>query len=309
MRRFLFLAAAVPLLARADFLPCDYPLVSLDPGGAVVTGSKDALVEAYRSGAEIRVGWSLDWNDDGETDVTHWAPARFLSEYRGEIFAQLPVIHRQRPQRDRPAIHITETHQEWFAIIGSNGELRSRMHDDDRLGERNVPTQWCRVTPPACRSGWQLMVQTDTDGAVLMGSKHRLFDAVRRGLPIRLAWGGRGRSDATRSVEHVAVPDFVTITGGSELFAQLPEHIAQASYWDAASSRFDDPGVLWRGMLGTDGSFDAAWTDRGTGETLRRVPQRARVAWFAAETCAAGPALELAVPGGVVRAPASDRNE
>jgi hypothetical protein len=135
-----------------------------------------------------------------------------------------------------------------------------------------------------------------------------LFDAVRRGYPIRFAWGGAfGPAEKPVSVEHAAEPVFLTIMGESELFVQMPEHIAQASYHDSANARFDKPNVMWRGMMGTDGSFDAVFVNRANGKEVRRLPQRARIAWFAyaPDPLCAGKPVKLAERDGV----ALDRKE
>ena len=88
------------------------------------------------------------------------------------------------------------------------------------------------------------------------------------------------------------------------MFVQLPEHIAQASYHDPAQAAFGKPGVMWRGMMGTNGSFDAVMVDRATGKETWRMPQRARIAWFAyaPDALCAGMPMKLATRGGVVRA-------
>ena len=289
------------------FSDCPAPLASYNPQGEVLSGSTQNLLAAYRTGRPIRVGWRLDWDGDGDVDISHWADAPFLSEYRGALFAQVPEIHRQTPQRGEVDIRLPDRWQKWTGLISSNGTLHSRMREDEVVHTWNVETHWCEVVSPttiatpSCTPGWQLLVRTSTDGAVLEGEKGRLFEAVRLGWPLRLAWGARSDTASNRSVEHVAYPEFVTIAGGSELFAQIPEHIAQESYWDADRSRFDRPAVLWRGMLGTDGSFDAVWVDRASGEVVNRVPQRAQVAWFGDVQCLPGEPAELAVVGGVVR--------
>ncbi|MGH8252238.1 MAG: hypothetical protein ACREVI_16365 [Steroidobacteraceae bacterium] len=161
------------------------------------------------------------------------------------------------------------------------------------------------VGPRSCSAEWRLAYRHDADGRLLAGSRQALVDAVRRGAPLRLAWGfatGPGKQAVT--VEHAAEPVFVTVMNGEQVFAQLPEHIGQASYSDPSAARFDRPSVMWRGLLGTDGSFDAVFVDRATGEVVRRFPQRAGVAWFAAlppPGCDAQAPLRLAVPGGVRR--------
>ena len=97
--------------------------------------------------------------------------------------------------------------------------------------------------------------------------------------------------------------------GERELFVQLPEHIGQASYHEPSRAVFGRPAVMWRGMMGTDGSFDAVMVDRASGKEVQRMPQRARIAWFAYapdSLCAAKP-LKLAERDGVVRAAARGR--
>ncbi len=151
---------------------------------------------------------------------------------------------------------------------------------------------------------WRLVYLHDTSGAAIEGAKSALFDAIRRGYPIRFAWGAAvGTPEKPASVEHAAEPVFLTIMGESELFVQLPEHIAQASYHEPSRAAFGKPAVMWRGMMGTDGSFDAVMVDRASGKEVRRMPQRARIAWFAyaPEPLCAGKPVKLAERNGVVR--------
>lgn len=119
---------------------------------------------------------------------------------------------------------------------------------------------------------------------------------------IRDGIGGLDRTGGPsfRSVEHVAEPVFLTITNARQVVAQLPDHIAQRSYWDAGQAFFQDGAVLWRGLVSTTGTFDAIWVDRSTGKTVRRLPQRARFVWFVKQR-AALTTPGLAVPGGVRR--------
>jgi hypothetical protein len=148
------------------------------------------------------------------------------------------------------------------------------------------------------------MYRHDGEGQATAGSKDLLLTALRRGDPVRVAWGGafKSRDGSARSVEHSADPVFVSITGGREVVAQLPEHLAQASYSDEAAATFGPGAVMWRGLLSTTGRFDAIWVDRATGREVRRAPQRAAVAWlvFAPDpSCDSREPLALAVEGGV----------
>lgn len=157
---------------------------------------------------------------------------------------------------------------------------------------------------PACAPEWRLVYRHDADGKPLTGARTALLDAVRRGAPVRFLWGfsATGPGGKPIMVEHAAEPVFLTIMGGEHVFVQLPEHIAQASYFDAAAARFDTPSVMWRGLMGSDGTFDAVYVDRATGKEVRRFPQRVGLSWFAEQPppgCPAQAPLELAVPGGV----------
>jgi len=161
------------------------------------------------------------------------------------------------------------------------------------------------MTAHAAVPSWKLVYRHDADGNSIDGSKAELFSAIRAGSPIRFAWGFKAERDgATTSVEHSAEPVFLTIVNEAEVVVQLPEHIAQRSYMDAVNPGFSDPAVMWRGLMSTDGTFDAVWVNRATGMEVRRYPQRVGLAWFAlrSDHPEAQSPLELAVPGGVRRA-------
>jgi hypothetical protein len=84
----------------------------------------------------------------------------------------------------------------------------------------------------------------------------------------------------------------------------LPEHIAQTAYHDPAGARLENPSVMWRGLMSTDGTFDAVMADRATGAVVRRMPQRVGLSWFVFApdpACDRRQPLTLAIPGGVRR--------
>lgn len=203
---------------------------------------------------------------------------------------------------------MTKRRIRWTGILGTNGVLESHFDDGRETSSVRVASEWCVDDRASACSipSWRLVYRHDADGGSLAGTKEALFDAVRRGFPLRLAWGFETQVDGRAiTVEHSAEPVFVTIMNGADLFAQLPEHIAQASYFQPDKALFDNPAVMWRGLLGTNGNFDAVLVDRATGREVRRLPQRAAVAWFAlapAEACSPPP-LKLAVPGGVRKSP------
>lgn len=277
---------------------CDGLLFASGFDGAPTHGTKDALVHAVNNGERIRVGWELDFDRDGEADLSHWADAVFLSVRAGEVFAQVDAVHSQTPKRGSREMRLREPYTEWRGLLGTNGKLEGRYSNKDVFPDdlRSRMT-WCSARGGNRR--WAFLYRNGLNGEDLAGSKQALLAAIRSGQPIQVAWGGRfERNGRTISVEHLAAPVFVTITNGEDVAAQLPEHIAQRHYADIDQAFFDDPAIVWRGLMTTKGTFDAAFVNRGSGKTVRRYPQRAVLSWFAP----ASPDLSapsLALKGGV----------
>lgn len=141
---------------------------------------------------------------------------------------------------------------------------------------------------------WTLALAHTEEGVPLDGSLDALVGAIRRGCPVRVAWGTRRRADPGRTIEHASDPVWLSVPDGASVTAQLgdvlinlpvvgePEedHPARAPFGGTARA------VFWRANLSTDGTFDAIWYDRGTGELINRVPQRHRMRWYV--QCAPG---------------------
>lgn len=142
---------------------------------------------------------------------------------------------------------------------------------------RDLPAQ---QASSASSAGWRAVFKHDPQGRPLGGNKQQLIDGIRRGLAIRLAWGVRHPRDSTRSVEHTALPVFLTVVDNAEVFVQVAEHLAYADYWDPASQAIGDPRLTWSAILGTTGTFNALWYNRATGELVRRLPQRVTITWY-----------------------------
>jgi hypothetical protein len=286
---------------------CPLHLATIEPDGRASEGSKETLREAFRAGLPLRVGWSLSFDTDAEPEVRHWSDAGFLTEFEGEIFAQLADIQAQGPRLGKASILMPAKRKRWSGLVGTNGVLESNFDDGEAAPSTRVRSEWCVDGRAACAlPSWRLLYLHDKNGAAIEGAKASLFDAIRRGYPIRFAWGGAfGTPEEPASVEHSAEPVFLTIMGESELFVQLPEHIAQASYHEASRAAFGQPSVMWRGMMGTDGSFDAVMIDRASGKEVQRMPQRARIAWFAyaPDPLCAGKRVTLTERDGVARDP------
>jgi len=80
----------LPLLATLALPPepsCSIPLLRVDLEGRATSGTKDAVLSAFKAGLPLRVDWSLDVDPDGTPEVSHWADAGFLTEFEGEVFA------------------------------------------------------------------------------------------------------------------------------------------------------------------------------------------------------------------------------
>lgn len=296
------MAASLSLTAAPTFaqMACSGLLLATDFDRQPTHGSKDALIAAVESGEPIRVGWQIDFDGDAKSDLSHWSEAKFLSVWEGEVFTQVGAIHRQRPRRGQGQIELTEPHMEWRGMIGTTGLIHGTMSDGSGVSDgRAVAVSWCAAN--ARGPQWTLLYRSGLNGEPLAGSKQALLAAVRGGQPIRVGWGlSAQRDEQTISVEHAIAPVFVTIVNGEQVTAQLPEHVAQRGYASPDGAYFKDPAVMWRGLISTQGSFDAVWTNRATGEEVRRSPQRAVFSWFA-PAAAALATPTLALPGGVTR--------
>lgn len=276
---------------------CADPLYEVGFKGEVLSGSKQAVVELALRGEPLRIGWDRDFDEDGESDLAHWSDARFVSVFDGEVATQVETIHRQSPSRKTGSVNLPTAFDQWHGIIDTRGILQGRLENSEKVGERRVRSVWCAAFKPTPQ--WHLVFKHDTQGQRLKGSKAALLNAVRSGQPLRIGWGlSITRDEKPKSVEHMVSPVFVSITDETEVIAQMPEHIAQQSYWDADRSLFDSGEVMWRGLATTQGRFDAIWVNRASGEVVRRAPQRAAFSWYTFDL--AHEAESLAISKGVI---------
>lgn len=155
-------------------------------------------------------------------------------------------------------------------------------------------------TPPVCGpSAWHMMFQNDTEGREIGGQREDLLNAMRRGSPIRVAWGERVDEG---SVVEFADPVFTNLMGERDVVVQFPMALIQTDYVQATAAALRSPPLEWRALMSTDGRFDAIMTDRETGKTVRRLQQRAIMTWYAfapPASCDDRPIPPLAVPRGV----------
>mgnify|MGYP001796492818 CR=1 FL=1 len=101
---------------------------------------------------------------------------------------------------------------------------------------------------------WEIAYRNDGDGATLDGSKTELINAVRKGYPIRIGWGGS-------RVEHFADASFLTIFEG-EVFAQIHTIVGQQPLisGDSVKIRFRMQNH-WTKLAGTNGYSTGFMTD------------------------------------------------
>ncbi len=198
-----FLLAAA-LAAPPESL-CSHPLVRLDQDGREQYGTKAAVLSAFRAGLPLRVSWSLDGDGDGSPDVSHWADSGFLTEFEGNVFAQLHDIQRQQPRRGEGRIELPRGGLRWTGLLGTNGVLESHFDDGSDPSTHRVASEWCvDERASACAiPAWRLVYRHDADGQAMEGTKEALFDSVRRGYPLRIAWGFEGSVEGERSKSNI----------------------------------------------------------------------------------------------------------
>jgi hypothetical protein len=158
---------------------------------------------------------------------------------------------------------------------------------------------------------WRLLFQNGADGSEVGGSRDDLLNAVRRGSPLRVAWGQK-LEDGTSVVEFSDV-GFTSLINGRDLSVHLRPALIQTDYLDADVAALRQPALDWRALMSTTGRFDALMFDMNTGETYRRLSQRAQMSWYALAPkpeCDNRPLPELALPDGIIldeNPPASSR--
>lgn len=147
--------AATSAAAADDNATCPGLLVRIETDGSTSAGSKNALRAAVMAGEPIRVGWALDANNDGRTDVVHWADAAFLTIFENDVFTQIAQIHRQVPQQGKSDIELTTEPSFWSSSLGTNGLWRGRFHVGQPVAFK-VKSWWCRdprIASPARSAG------------------------------------------------------------------------------------------------------------------------------------------------------------
>jgi hypothetical protein len=132
---------------------CPLHLVTIEPDGRASEGSKEALRKAFRAGLPLRVGWSLNFDDDPEPEVSHWSDGGFLTEFEGEIFAQLADIQAQGPRLGKASIGMPAKRKRWTGLVGTNGVLEGNFDDGEVASPARVRSEWCVDPRAACAYG------------------------------------------------------------------------------------------------------------------------------------------------------------
>jgi hypothetical protein len=129
-------------------------------------------------------------------------------------------------------------------------------------------------------SSWRLVFQNDLHGNTISGSRKALSSALKRGSPLRVAWGEK--LEDGRSVVEFAVPDFISLMADSEVVVQFPGHIIQTSYIDPHTSelRTAPTPTVWRALMSTDGRFHQFHYELKTGEVARTMHARTAMSWY-----------------------------
>lgn len=130
-------------------------------------------------------------------------------------------------------------------------------------------------------SQWQLIYKNSEKGQPLIGEKSYLIDAVRKGFPIRVGFGGRRSNDTLKSVEHLCDAKFITITNGKEVFAQIEPIIAQIPDLDSDTITLKFRGQLrWSIVVGSNGFSHRLMRNIYTDSIVSSRLRPTAVSWF-----------------------------
>lgn len=137
----------------------------------------------------------------------------------------------------------------------------------------------CRVAKQPAVPTWHLVFQNDSLGHTLYGSKQVLINAVKRGSPLRVAWGEL-LDDGTSDIEF-SVPEFTTVVNDSDLVVQFPASMIQTQYMVASKSYLKtNPPTQWRALMSTDGHYHQFHHALNSTEVVRVMWLKTAMAWY-----------------------------
>lgn len=133
----------------------------------------------------------------------------------------------------------------------------------------------CVLITSACSTrdasdSYRVVLRTDEDGNVLLGSKKALIQEIRSGADLKVGWGAKREK---RSIEHLSIPIWISIQSEEEVSVLLDPHYVTTS----DTSKINQE---WRVTMSTTGDFEAVWYDKYAGEMVRSVPQRHPMVWY-----------------------------
>jgi len=105
----------------------------------VIEGSIDRLINKIQEGYELRIGWQLDFDQDGQSDLEHWIDANFISILNGHVFNQIEPIYQQIPKKEIPQVQIVNSSMK-CSIEDKN--IREIFEKRAEIKERTVATIW-----------------------------------------------------------------------------------------------------------------------------------------------------------------------
>lgn len=127
---------------------------------------------------------------------------------------------------------------------------------------------------------WQLVYQHDLDGNPILGSVADLVNAMKRGSPIRVSWGGTVAGDT--SWIHFAEPVFTAVMSDTAVVVQFPLSFIQTHYTDPDQAFLQtEPPTGWRALMATNGNYHQFHYDLSTGAITRIMYARTAISWFA----------------------------
>ena len=101
------------------------------------------------------------------------------------------------------------------------------------------------------------------------------------GHPIRVGFGGRGRTDTLRSIEHVIDASFLSISNGNEVFAQINPIVGQRPTLDSDSLTINfRTNLNWTILIGSNGFSDRLMIDRFKGEVTGNQERYVGASWY-----------------------------
>lgn len=133
-----------------------------------------------------------------------------------------------------------------------------------------------------CAQKWGVVYQNDAEGNKMKGSMEALIQAVRDGLPMRVAWSGQSKTDPRIKVEHVADAKFLTIMSDEVVFVQIDPIIGQTPDFEKQFIELKE-NTSWVSIMSTNGKCDNVMRNLITGEIIGHNKVQRAVTWFVRE--------------------------